>query len=67
MSNNGVKTIKCVIETKVFSEAEMISLAEGLVITKYHPIIKNGKWAFPINEGRVKRMYIESYYNFVLE
>mgnify|MGYP002864154729 CR=1 FL=1 len=45
----------------------MISFAEGLVITKYHPIIKNGKWIFPINEGRVKRMYIESYYNFVLE
>ena len=66
MSNSGPQIVKCVIETQVLSEVELVSFANGLLITKYHPININGKWAFPIQEGRIKKMHVDSYYNFVL-
>lgn len=42
---------------------------EGLIITPWHPIKINGKWVFPTNAngGHTCRIFIESYYNFVME
>lgn len=45
----------------------MVKFPSGLIITKYHPVFYNGKWAFPINISNVIEIQTENYYNFVLE
>jgi hypothetical protein len=45
----------------------IVQFNSGLIITKYHPVYLSGKWAFPIDEGTVINMYVEAYYNFVVE
>lgn len=64
---NGPATIKCVVKTEVNKTLEMVKFPSGLIITKYHPVFFNGKWAFPINISDVIEIQTENYYNFVLE
>jgi hypothetical protein len=67
MSRHGSVKIKCVIETKVEKEIEMVKFGEGLMITKYHPIYFNNQWRFPIDVAPIVKKYISAYYNFVLD
>lgn len=58
MSMGGPVGIKCVIETKVNKVIEVVKFAEGLVLTKYHPIYINNSWCFPLNEAPTVKMHI---------
>lgn len=41
-------TLKCLVETSVFSFVKMIRI-DKLYITPYHPIYYEGSWKFPID------------------
>ena len=65
---NGEKAkVKCVMVTKLDEDVEMVLFPSGLTITKYHPVIYGGKWQFPIDVFKPKKVSIGAYYNFVLE
>ena len=66
-TQTGKSKVKYILETKLSKEVEMVECETGLLITKYHPIIKDGKWHFPIDLYPAKKVGIAAYYNFVLE
>ena len=45
----------------------MVHFNSGLIITKYHPIISEKEWKFPIDLKKSETMFITDFYNFVLE
>ena len=47
-SNDGHSEVVCVVETKVEEGISMIQVGD-LIISKWHPIKKNGIWMFPNN------------------
>ena len=50
-TNNGVNTMNI----------------NGLHITKYHPVLYNGKWRFPVNISTEFGPTLSNVYNFVLD
>jgi hypothetical protein len=64
---NSMATVQCVLRTKVNKVIEMSSFPGGLIITPYHPIKCNGAWSFPNQLGDKVRMFVNEYFNFVLE
>jgi len=63
----GNFVVKCVVKSIINNEIEMCQLQSGLVITKWHPIRINNTWVFPSNVQQPNKMFVESYYSFVLE
>lgn len=63
----GNVVVKCSIETEVNKEIEIIKFESGLIITKYHPVLFNHIWTFPIDCGNLVKIFIDKYYNFVLQ
>jgi Mg-chelatase subunit ChlD len=57
--------------TPVMTEVDMIVFMMGLKITPWHPIKFNSQsnWTFPAEtaSGKQRRMYVDAYYNLVLE
>lgn len=60
--------VKCIVKTKVFDYVEMVKIGD-LIITPWHPIKMDNEWIFPCQcPNSIKsRMFIETYYNFVME
>jgi len=50
-------------------EIEMVRFENGLLITNYHPVFvqNEGKWRFPVDVKQSEKVYVDQYYNFVLE
>ena len=63
-SNDGHSEVVCVVETKV-ENVSMIQYGE-LVITKFHPMKKNGIWVFPNNLNQNVIQYEGKIYSFLL-
>ncbi len=45
----------------------MVKFPSGLIITNYHPIFYKGAWSFPCDIFQAETIYVDKYYNFVLE
>lgn len=65
--NGQPATVLCVLRTDVGRVIEMASFESGLTITPYHPVRINGAWEFPIQTGKRVKMFVNCYFNFVLE
>jgi hypothetical protein len=61
--------IKCILETKINRQIDMMTHSDGLVITGFHPVKINNKWYFPNNLDifEKKNIYIDSIYSIGLE
>ena len=64
--NNGAKVI-CVINTIVTSGQKQMVNINGLSITKWHPIIIDNEWIFPVERTHAYLEEIDMVYNFVLD
>ena len=62
--------VECVVRTKCTASqaAEFVEVANGLLLTPWHPVWHEDKWQFPmdISGGDVKVLSAEYVYNFVL-
>ena len=56
-----------IISGQLSEDVEMVVFPSGLMITKYHPVIYGGKWQFPTDIFKPKKVNISAYYNFVLD
>lgn len=65
----GGHKILAVLITQVNKEVDMVSFQSGLKITPWHPmkLYKNSDWVFPNDVGVTKKMFVDNYYNLVLE
>ena len=45
----------------------MVKFQSGLIITNYHPVLSKGEWKFPVDVKQSEKIYVDRYYNFVLE
>jgi hypothetical protein len=45
----------------------MVRFPTGLLITNYHPVFYQGKWNFPCDVFEPEKLFVDRYYNFVLE
>ena len=61
--------IRAIVYTRVDQDVNMIKLDGGLTITPWHPIKDKdtNEWVFPHYYGENQRMYVENWYNLVLE
>jgi len=64
--SNGAKVI-CVINTIVTSGQKQMVDINGLSITKWHPIIIDNEWIFPVERTHAYLEEIDMVYNFVLD
>jgi hypothetical protein len=64
--SNGAKVI-CVINTIVTSGQKQMVEINGLSITKWHPIIIDNEWIFPVERTHAYLEEINMVYNFVLD
>ena len=67
LTKSGPAKIKCILITEVNEVIEMVRFNGGLLITNYHPIVHNGEWTFPVDVKPADKLFIDKYYNFVLE
>jgi Mg-chelatase subunit ChlD len=67
----GGHKIRAIIYTRVDQDVNMIKLDGGLTITPWHPIkdkdADTSEWVFPHYYGENQMMYVENWYNLVLE
>jgi Mg-chelatase subunit ChlD len=65
---NGHKVL-AVLVTPVNKEVEMVVFTKGLKITPWHPMIikDDDQWAFPIELRNTTAIFVDNYYNLVLE
>ena len=66
-THEGFSEIKCIVMTEVREEIEMVKFENGLIITNYHPILMNDGWKFPVDVKMSEKIFVDKYYNFVLE
>jgi Mg-chelatase subunit ChlD len=64
--SNGAK-VECVIKIIVTSGQKQMVDINGLSITKWHPIIIDGEWIFPVERTHAYLEKIDMVYNFVLD
>lgn len=57
-TSNGYQRIRAI--TKSLAPKNALIDVDGLVITKYHPIVAYGEWVFPINHPNAKEENINS-------
>lgn len=59
--------VKCVVQTMCPTQQQaLVRLSETMRATPWHPVYLNGKWTFPIHEGKVKNEGCTATWNFVL-
>lgn len=65
----GGYKIRAIVYTRVNQDVNMIKLDGGLTITPWHPIKDKdtNEWVFPHYYGENQRMYVENWYNLVLD
>jgi hypothetical protein len=65
----GGHKVQAVLFTPVKKEVPMVLFKEGLKITPWHPmkLTHDGEWAFPNDCGDTYTIYVDAYYNLVLE
>jgi hypothetical protein len=65
----GGHKVVAVLITPVNKEVEMVVFTKGLKITPWHPMIikDDDQWAFPIELRDSTKIYVENFYNLVLE
>ena len=64
---NKAKVV-CVVETTITKGLrEMVSLENGLLITPWHPIMKNGNWVFPSSLNNSTMVSCNSMITLVME
>lgn len=65
----GGHKIQAILYTPIRKEVDMSTFDTGLKITPWHPmkLMNNNEWIFPVNVGVTKKIYIDGYYNLVLE
>lgn len=64
---NGYK-VECIVRRKKFKICKMVTMPGGLVITPWHPIRIDNIWVFPcLHEQSVEMIYIDYFYDFVLD
>jgi uncharacterized protein YegL len=65
----GGHTIAVILYTPVQNTVEMVTFNSGLKITPWHPmkLDYNTEWVFPNDIGTKQEIYVEAYYNVVLE
>jgi Mg-chelatase subunit ChlD len=61
--------VVAVLKTPVNKEVEMVVFTKGLKITPWHPIIlkDDDQWCFPVDVRDSSTIYVDNYYNLVLE
>ena len=61
--------VKCILETKINQQIDMMKHPDGLIITGYHPVKINNKWCFPKNLDLFEKqtIYVDSIYSIGLE
>jgi len=60
--------VKCVVKFGIKQgQTGMVTLDGGLVVTPWHPVIKDGKWRFPNELAPTKNIACSEVYSFVLE
>jgi hypothetical protein len=67
--DNG-SVIRCVVRRRVGREVKMVRFPLGLLITPWHPVrpSKSLPWMFPcLWLNKVEKVYMEDFYDFVLE
>lgn len=62
----GGSIVKCLVVSKVGGIQGAVEL-NGTYFTPYHPVINNGFWVFPIDIKQPTEVYVDSWYNLVLE
>lgn len=65
----GGHKVLAVLYTPVQKEVDMVTFPMGLKITSWHPmkLREDGEWVFPVDVGVTEKMFVEAYYNLVLE
>jgi len=65
----GGHKVRALIVTPVNNEVEMVVFTRGLKITPWHPIIikDDDQWSFPVELRKSCKIYVDKYYNLVLE
>lgn len=65
----GGYKIVAVLVTPVNKEVDMVVFTRGLKITPWHPMIikDDDQWAFPVELHKITNIYVDNYYNLVLE
>lgn len=60
--------VEAILYTPVKKEVDMVTFHRGLKITPWHPmkLSEESPWYFPANIGTTKKMYVDAYYNLVL-
>ena len=67
-TSNGYQAIACIVRTScVDGYADLVQLDNGLKVTPWHPIRKNGQWCFPSSLGKSDRLPCAHVYSFLLE
>lgn len=65
--NGQVAEVLCAIHTHMNGgKTHLVTLASGLKLTPYHPIIVDGEWKFPADVATPKHEICAMVYNFVL-
>lgn len=66
---NGCHKIIAVLITPINSEVDMVVFTKGLKITPWHPMIikDDDQWSFPVELRTSSKIYVDNYYNLVLE
>ncbi len=65
----GGHKVEAVLYTPVQNTVDMVSFETGLKITPWHPmkLKSETEWVFPYDVGTKNQLYVEAYYNVVLE
>jgi len=60
-------TVQCLIEQKIFGFKPSMCNIDGVLLTPYHPVCKEGQWYFPIDLVQPQPMVIDAWFNLILE
>lgn len=63
--NNNYAIVLCIVKTKINNEIPLSNI-NGMLITKYHTVIKNNKFYNADDIQEAKLTYIDYIYDFVL-
>lgn len=67
-TSNGYQAIACIVRTScVDGYADLVELDNGLKVTPWHPIRKDGQWCFPSSLAKSDRLPCTHVYSFLLE
>jgi hypothetical protein len=65
-TNNKTCKIVCIIKQNINTQMD-VCLANGILVTPYHPIYMHNRWLFPNSILPVKTAFIDTIYNIVVD